>query len=235
MNHCSLFITDHAHSVDSLYLRLVCGMVGRTVVRGPWDDGSTPALSSLTDTVWRAAANPWPDPFAPLMGRAFGRYLPGGHVQRRNDVWMKPEIPKDSPTWRLRREDGWQGWQDQAWYWSEHIEDVVGEIRVYLSYGRILHWAQYGEHPAEVSLTDAHTTQILGLSSRDWVGTVDVAVCADGGIRLVECHEPYACGLYGAHQMPVAKTLLGWIGDGWVWLCENRGHRRNTPPPHTET
>ena len=227
MTQSPLLITDTAHSGDAAHMRIACASLGRAVLRGAWDNGDTPALASLTSTIWLKESNPWPSAFAPLMDRPHGVYRPGDAQDLPNNVWLKPTIPKAYPTLRMRRQgkDPWDGWQDKAWYWSCHIPGIVGEIRVYVANGKIIHWEQYGDAPDDVELPRAHQDRILSLTPSDWVGTVDVAVCRDARIRLIECHEPYACGLYGAHRLSVAHLLLGWIDAGWEWLVKNRAQR----------
>lgn len=218
----TLTLTPSAHAADRAALRLAALTHGWDVCVQPFDDGSTPAVASLKETCWLQAEDPWPVPFDALLKRPHGLYQPGGEEPPMG-AWCKPTVPKAHATWRRQEGQEPEGWRDTAWYWSEHVPDVLGEVRFYVANGVIVHAAQYDDLDGEdVEITQEIRDEVLNVDPGDWVGTVDVAVTPHG-LRLLECHAPYGCGLYESWRLEVASKLLIWVQAGWQWLCENRG------------
>lgn len=106
-------------------------------------------------------------------------------------------------------------------YESEVVR-FFDEWRFYIANGHVIDVGLYAGWDDTVFLSDAKLDRFVKAIPRNFSGAVDIGVCADGELRLVECHPPFACGWYGDD----CNSYAMWMEQAWecreFWIREGK-------------
>lgn len=96
--------------------------------------------------------------------------------------------------------------------WCSDVVSFVNEWRYYITNGTVVDTGWYAGD--DTNTPNAPDMPIKIPSS--WSGTIDMGTLSTGELAVVECHHPFACGMYSKND----EAYFQWLIDGWRYMNE---------------